>query len=327
MADPAIIQYMQQRKQLLLSADSRMQELFAARWRDIEAALETRIMVLAEELAQMEAAGDVISQSTLFRMARYQTLLAQTQVEIDQLVAEADRTISSQQRTLARQGIDDATTAVRAQTIRAGVTALPIAAVENMIGVASDGSPLALLLREAHPAAAARMTDVLLTNTALGVNPRQTAREMQQATRAGLDRMLTIARTEQLRVYRQASIDTFKATGLVPRFKRLATRDRRTCLQCLVLDGKTYALDEIMPTHPNCRCVPVPVVTGAPALRWQIGRDWLTEQPAEVQREIMGAARYEAWAAGELALADMVRVQSNPIWGPSPRTVPRARRS
>src|SRR5690606_13331003 len=112
------------------------------------------------QMAEMHANGQNVGHWRLARMDRYQTLLAQLQVEMNRYTdSYAEPLITSQQRALAQLGIDHSTTALQTAYSSAGrLTAtfdqLPTEAVEHMVGATGSGSPLRTLLREAYPTSA-----------------------------------------------------------------------------------------------------------------------------------------------------------------------------
>jgi len=185
-----------------------------------------------------------------------------------------------------------------------------------------DGSPLSAYLRATWGDAAVGMTDELLRATALGQNPRQTAKRMADGTTRSLNRMLNTARTEQLRVYRAASREQMAASGVVSGYKRIATHDARVCPSCLADEGTEYDLDETMPAHNQCRCSLIPIVSGMPELQWQKGESWFMAQSAKTQESILGKGRYAAWKAGMFSLGDVIQVHRDPTWGDSLQVTP-----
>src|SRR5690606_14899995 len=116
---------------------------------------------------------------------------------------------------LARLGVAHAENAITVQGVTAGFNRLPVEAVELMAGLAGNGSPLRQLLAQSWPLAADGLTNELVTGMALGYNPRKVARLMAQGATGSLDRMMVIARTEQLRVYRTANVSSYRASGVV----------------------------------------------------------------------------------------------------------------
>jgi hypothetical protein len=55
-----------------------------------------------------------------------------------------------------------------------------------------------------------------------------------------------------LRSYRSANLESYRASGVVTQYKRLATHDSRVCPGCLMAEGQVSELSEVMATHPNC---------------------------------------------------------------------------
>ncbi|MCB0109776.1 MAG: hypothetical protein KDE53_27830, partial [Caldilineaceae bacterium] len=207
--------------------------------------------------------------------------------------------------------------------VRIGFDVLPVAAIENMVGLAGNGSPLRDLLVDSYGVASDGMLNQLIRATALGKNPRVTARAMvREGLSQSLNRMMVTARTEQLRVYRESSRMAYQASGVVEKHRRLATRDSRTCPACLMLDGEEMELDQPLREHPQGRCTTIPVVTGLPTVEWEKGPDWFRRQPPDVQRSILGKGRYDAWAAGQFDLDQLVSVRQDSTWGDSVQPTP-----
>lgn len=82
----------------------------------------------------------------------------------------------------------------------------------------------------------------------------------------GLTRARTLARTEVIRSHHAANIATYREAGIqgIEVQAEFATAgDARVCTECQGLEGKIFTLAEIedmIPVHPNCRCVALPIV-------------------------------------------------------------------
>ncbi|MCR4284540.1 MAG: phage head morphogenesis protein, partial [archaeon] len=82
----------------------------------------------------------------------------------------------------------------------------------------------------------------------------------------GIGRATTLARTEVIRAHHLANINEYRQYGVELAGVKAEWRtvgDDRVCELCAPNDGKIYALDEIeplIPLHPNCRCMAVPIV-------------------------------------------------------------------
>jgi SPP1 gp7 family putative phage head morphogenesis protein len=317
MADSQVITLMRGFKRDLLHQEQAQMQAMASRWLNVERRLDSQMSALAYEMEVVKRDGGTVTPEMLMTQVRYRELLVQLNHELEGYTDYAGRSITDRQRQLARLGIKHGEQAIRASGLRAGFNRLPIEAVENLIGFAGDGAPLANLLTASWPLAAQGMTQELINGVALGYNPRKVAKLMAQGATGSLDRMMVISRTESLRAYRTANLDSYTASGVVSSYKRLATHDSRVCAACLMDEGTVYTTDELMPLHPQCRCTLVPVVDGIGAPTWKAGADWFEEQSPERQRDILGKGRYYAWQNGDFELDQLVTVKPNAVWGDS----------
>lgn len=322
MPDSEVIRVMRQFKASLLRDEQAQMREMSARWLGVERRLSDQMQALAYEMDAIKRDGGTVSQELLFNQVRYRELLIQLTDELEGYSEYAERTIEARQGQLARLGIKHGEQAIVGQGVRGGFNRLPIEAVRALVGLSGDGQPLRALLVATWPQSAQRLTQELINGVALGYNPRKVARLMAQGARGSLDRMMVIARTEQLRVYREANRQSYIASGVVNGYRRLATHDRRVCAACLMDDGAFYELTEEMPEHPQGRCSQVPVVDGVPAAKWKQGPEWFVEQPQATQLDILGKGRYYAWQNGDYELEELVTVKPNATWGDSLQVTP-----
>ena len=320
MPDSEVVRRLQEFKRRLAAMEAVQQREMARRWLNVEQALEGHMQALAQQIAERQAKGTV-TRNMLYRMERYKVLMAQTR---NQLQLYADYTgdlITRQQRTYAEMGISDAYETLRMQAGEGGLRAtfgrMPVSAVEDMIGRASDGSPLRALLAESlKQDTVEAVTQAIVDNIALGKNPRELARKMvREGYDKGLNRALLLARDQQLRAYRSAADAQAEASGLVTYKIRLAAKDDRTCLACLAADGERMEVDEPMYDHPQGRCTEIFVVEGLEPPEFQRGEDWFNEQSEATQRAMMGDKRYEAWKDGKFEFKDQMRHTEHDVWG------------
>ena len=312
-------------------AASDMVNAYGQAWTRLKGQLDT----LTQQIEEARAAGVDVSQSWLLRQERYKALLAQTQYEIGQYARYADSSIRSQQsaaiqaaqdhaRQLTLAGLGDTPEAAR---IIGTWNRVPAEALQHLVGTLADGSPLATLLDQLAPAACLATKKALTTGVVLGNNPRDIARAIRQEAGLGLTRSLTIARTETLRAYRQASIENYAANeDVVNGWIWTATLGPRTCAACLAMHGTRHAVDEVFASHPNCRCAPVPITKswaelGLPEVddlpdEVFSGEEWFAQQDASTQEQILGPAKYAAFKAGRISLSDLVAYRDDPKWGP-----------
>lgn len=127
-----------------------------------------------------------------------------------------------------------------------------------------------------------QISRVLSTGLAQGLGPREIADALVRSITKGeieniaikdsLGRFVsaqrraeTLARTEIIRAHHQAIIQEYRnwgAEGVEVQAEWTTAGDGRVCPDCASLEGKVYTLDEIqemIPYHPNCRCMALPV--------------------------------------------------------------------
>jgi len=328
MPDPAVVVAMREHKQRLLAMEAAEMRAMARRWLDVERSLEAQITALTLELAERTREGKATSASAIYRLERYKRLREQAEEEFQKYAAWADEVVVREQEVWAAQALQDAGEAIEASywpQIGAYFDRLPREAVEVMAGLAGNGQPVGVLLqqrlsfdpRRAKSAAEvwARLVESLVQGTAQGWNPRKTADKMKGDLAGGLNKALQIARSEQIRVYREASRRQYEASGVVMGQKRLATHDDRVCAACLADEGTVYSVKEIIPDHSQGRCTGVPVVKGMPPVTWTSGEDWFREQTVEVQRQILGKERLRMWQEGGFGFDRLVTRTYDPVWG------------
>lgn len=317
--DPLVIIRLREFKLALLAQEQGVLEEMAARWVQVEKSLEAEINGVVYEVAALAENGEMPDAAKLAKLQRYQRLMWQLRAGTADYVNWADEKITAQQASLGEQGLQHAVQAIRAVYIGSGAVSpnfdvLPVDAINTLIGLAGDGSPLINYLRQIHGQAANGLTQALIDGMAKGLNPSVVAQQMVDGFGIGLQTAMNTARTETLRAYRLSSLMQYNASGVVNGYKRLAAHDGRACIGCLFTEGEFYESLGEFDEHNQGRCTPVPVVAGVQQPNWLSGTDWFLTQNEETQQSIMGSGRFEAWKNGA-DLADMVKRVSDPVWG------------
>lgn len=320
----AVVTLMRKAKDALLAREAAQMAQMANAWLVVERSLQGSISSLLAEIESLAASGQTLSRAKLLRLQRYHALVAQVQVEMAKYVDNfAAPFITAGQSQMAGFGLSDAAQATRTSYFTSGsigpaFSSLPVGATEFMAGLAGDGSPLVALLESrivADPTAIIQITDTLLESTALGINPRVTARLIRDQLAGNLNKAMQIARTEQLRVYRESSRMQYQQSGVVTGYMRLSARDGRVCPACLMADGQILRLEIEFAEHPQGRCTLVPVVIGADTPEWETGKQWFLRQPEDVQRQILGPGRFDAYQDGQFGLDALVTERKSSVWG------------
>src|SRR3990172_1316982 len=281
---PLVTRVMLRFKADLLAMETLQVAEMTRRWLEMENFLLEEFESLAAYIKKLRDAGEEIPRSKIVKLNRYRSFLAQIADQLNQYTNYAEGFIAAEQRNWLVLAIEHAVQAIKAYYATHGRVAgafniLPVSAIESMVGLAGNGSPLRNLLTASWPNAIEGLTESLINAIALGKNPNETALLMAKKFGVGLDRAINIARTEQLRVYRTANLAQYKESGVVRGYQRLSARDTRVCPACLFADdGTIYSLDDPFDEHPQGRCTPVPVVIGLPVVTWQSGISWFESQ-------------------------------------------------
>ena len=309
--------------------------LMTRRWKGVEDALMSQMDALARDIEALKAAGKDVTPGKLYRMARYKALLAQVRNETAKYEGWAGRQIEQGQRDYFELG-NAAARSMLKDLLPPGVNIdfnrLPVDAANNMIGMCKDGSPLfdVLKKRALFPEAVDGMTTQLINAMALGWNPRKTARAMADGLAAGLNKALVIARTEQLRAYREATFQNYNANqDIVNGWIWHSACDDRTCAACWSMHGTVHTLDERLDDHVCGRCAMIPQTkswaelgyTGIPDTNPFIpsGEDVFSKLSEERQRAILGAWRFDLWQSGDLEFGKIAKFTDDDVWGRSLR--------
>lgn len=282
--------------------------------------MEQNIRVLTEKIARARATGQYISPSWAFQIDRYQTLQRQITNEVTRIAGTVEQTITTNQTAAVQQAVANTGTLIEMGAQSTGVSVsfsqLPTAATESIVGFLSDGSPLKGLLDKLPGMAGQAVAEALTDGITRGLGATKIASNIRNALGGNMTRAMTIARTETMRAYREATSRTFNQNrDILVGWVWVASFSRRTCASCLALAGSVHRLDERMESHPRCRCVAQPLLRGQ-AVTIQKGDEWFATQPEEIQRAILGSnVALNAYRDGRVTLTDFVGRQNSPQWG------------
>lgn len=213
------------------------------------------------------------------------------------------------------------------------IISLDTNALEQFVGLSSDGSPLQDLFDSITTTYGNDIKDIISNGILTGKNPKSIAREIKISTGMPRYRAETIARTESHRAARAASIQNYsKNSSLTNGYIRICSGDSRTCPACFALHKTEYSLNKIMPTHPNCRCIVIPKVktwaelTGDPTIPEVSDKIPTAEQlfnklSDKDKRIVLGPERYKLYLEGT-GLKEMIGTKEDDNWGPTTRIKP-----
>lgn len=316
---PPVVNVVRSSKQQLRDLEVTQQRYMARDWVEVQNRLDSYFADVGLQIEQAQAIGKPLSVSALLRTEAYRTATKVARIETVEFnrrrVSEIETT-QVQYVNLGQIHAQDAIN-VNADETRQLVNFFDPRVQEEFAGMAGDGNPLGNLFRTVWPESAEEIENLMKQALLKGLGPRLTAQLLRDNFFVPLNRALNIARTEQLRAYRSASLFGYKTSGIVSGYKRLATHDDRVCPGCLFKEGEFVQSLDSFDEHPQGRCAMVPVVKGVRPPNWQGNEEWFGTLEPENQALILGPGRYDLWKSGRISLADIPMKVRDPVWGDS----------
>jgi SPP1 gp7 family putative phage head morphogenesis protein len=332
------------KRKLLRENDKALREMartYAAAWKK----LKPQFDALTKQIEEARRLNQKVKPSWIFRQQRYRLLMNQAEAEIMKFGKFASGAIGDQQRKALTLGVNHSTELMQLslgpppqEVVRAGYRVswarIPKEALQNIVGVLADGSPLDYKFKNLPKEVAQGVKDVISTGIAQGQNPKVMAREIKRTFDGALSNALTTCRTETLRAYRTASHENYRANSdVVKGWIRSASKGPRTCAACWGEDGTFHTLDEDLGDHPSGRCVAIPQTKSWDELFPDLDMSGIKDTSAkpydptesfdklsEVDKlRVLGRTRLEMYKRGEITLRDLATTQKSKIWGDSIR--------
>lgn len=298
----------------VLRQDKAMLRQLSQAYAMIERSLKRELNALMREIEQAQREGKTVNRDWLRRSWRYQQLINQAKAQVNGYSNGAAPFIETKQRQAINLGQFHA-----ADLIQTGAdisfARLPSEAIQELVGVLGDGSPLAKVLDKLAGEAAREIRDVLITGLGSGHGAAKIGRAVRQVIDIPRWKALQIARTETMRAYRQSTLQTYaENSDVLDGWVWTSTLSTRTCAACWSLHGTFFPLSKtFFPAHVSCRCTSIPSVKGVKT-NVQVGSVAFTNLPAQEQQTILGPTRYEMFQAGT-PLEDFVMLTRDREWG------------
>lgn len=275
------------------------------------AAVQPKIDAILAQIAAIDGDPPI---AWLYERDRLQSIQRSVVAEMEAVTGKAYSTILAEQGQLVQTGTRHAVTL--ANTMGATTDALPVRATSRLLETLGRGSPLRQIVTNLGPELGASVRDTLIQSVALGRNPRETTRLIRGAFDGNAARAGTIARTESLRAYRSAQVETYQQNSdvLDGWVWIAAIESGRTCPMCLAMHGSVHPVTEQFSSHPSCRCAPgpLPSQTVNPVTP---GAQRFDAWAEERQLVALGPSKYAAYRDGALNLSDLVGERVDPRWG------------
>ena len=186
-----------------------------------------------------------------------------------------------------------------------------------LVNYLDPGKPLYNRLQQFSTVNAEYISQMILEGVRGGYNPATIARSIRDAYGMGLTDAMRMMRTVQIYSYRDAShINYQNNRDVVDGWIWYAKLDGLTCMSCVAQHGTFHSVDERLNDHHNGRCVAVPVTRlSDPFIKEGDGKSWFEQQPEDVQKQMMGAGKYDAWKAGKFDISQLSKENENDVFG------------
>lgn len=268
----------------------------------------------------------ISSSSDAFRLVQHRQLLKLIDDELAGLGVTVAPALSAAQRKAisaaieqgkafaAGQGvtIDDALLAVRQWVT------IPEQTINGYIGSLRDGTPFRATLERLGPAIGQAVEQEIADGLVRSADTNDIAERIMRRTEVGYQRALTTAREAVFDSSRWAMEQLIaENSDILDGGQRIEVLDSLTCGVCWSLHGKTYRANEPFERHVRCRGLLMPLLIDGENLAIESGEAQLRRQPRQTQLNAFGGNKtaHQAWATGEIPLADFVKVHDSP-YGP-----------
>ncbi|MCW2132894.1 phage head morphogenesis protein [Arthrobacter sp. VKM Ac-2550] len=271
------------------------------------------------------------------QVSRNQRLRAALALAVDRLDELADMTSVTVQADVQRTMLDAAASQI--QVIQSQLPAAHQVATLPTFSRVSDATMDAMVLRTTeriHSLTRPLSDDSIMVmrrnlvrGIAVGDNPRTTARRIMRQTEndfnGGLQRAMTIARTETLDAHRAATKAADEANkDVTAGWLWGATLSARTCPACLAMHGQEFPVEQAGPEgHQNCRCDRIPKTKTWRELGFDIdepepiirdSREWFDGLTPDSQLTIMGPERLRMLNDGSITWDDLAKTRHTEGW-------------
>lgn len=184
-------------------------------------------------------------------------------------------------------------------------------AIRKLIGSASGNSPLSKLFSRLKLPVAEKAKGELIMGFGLGESAPKIAKRLQDTIDLSKSHALTISRTETNEAYRAATRD-FYDTAEIPQYVWMSVLNSNTCVICWYLHGRKFKTNRKVFSHPNCRCVLIPLLKNQKPII--TGAEKFKNLPEGFQKQIVGAKKHELYKQGS-DLSDFIGMRKSDEFG------------
>lgn len=198
-----------------------------------------------------------------------------------------------------------------------------------------DGALLKDWFKGMAPAARKRMDRALRISFAEGESIGRAITRMKREININRKSAAAVIRTANTHISNSAQQASAEANSdIVGEVEWRSILDSRTTPICASRDGQRYPIDSgpRPPAHIGCRSIVIEVLKDFPPPQRQTYGDWLKDQPADVQNDVLGPTRGKLFREGKYTVKQFVDRRGKTLTleelgeakaKPKPRAVPR----
>lgn len=274
--------------------------------------LRARLDRVRRRIEQAAKNGEPLTAAWVAEQASISSLVVAYEAHIAAVVATGGASISSAAGAAASLGAG----AAAAMTPAVDVSMPGSSVLTRLISRASPDGPLRTVYDRITRGAGKELSDRITAGVIAGRSPRRIAADAAETFDAPVRQMRTVVRTEIMRAYRDAQVETYSKHPDVPQWMWVAACDARSCAACWAMHGKRFNSSTRMSGHPNCRCTMIPVVAGDdPGV--VPGLDQFVAAATDTQVKVLGPAAHRAWKQGAVTLDGLTTTRRSSVWGES----------
>lgn len=296
----------------------------AERWAKISSDFEVIVARITDEILIRQQMGQDIGIEWLRELKYYKDLQRQVEFEYKVYAQYTKGLIDKKAFEAFKNGVytsEQMLMVSQSQIGNVGFNRLATSEVEALYSLFRKDTPLGELLSPLGADTFSEIQDVFTSSLAMGTPTSMIAQQLVTANLMGLNRAMTIARTEINRAHRTATAEAYRYSNVVKKFKRFANK-ATACMSCLMKDGEVFESENDLTDHPNGGCTSIPWIVGGKEPVWDYGKDWFLRQDEATQKKMMGSKYFEAWKKEEFELKDIATYRYDKIWGNSPQKTP-----
>jgi SPP1 gp7 family putative phage head morphogenesis protein len=277
--------------------------------------LESDIDLLIKELS-----GAQLSVADVRKLKAYKRLMGNSAEALQQFAAYLGVDMRNEIEKMAAMGQNDAFALILTQgeelrgVLNRGANPEQLRALINYL---DPGKPLYGRLQKFGEYNVEYIGQMILEGVRGGYNPTTIARSIRDAYGMGLTNAMRMMQTVQIYSYRDANHLNYQNNrDVVEGWIWYAKLDGKTCMSCVAQHGSFHSVDERLNDHFNGRCVPIPTTRlSDPFIKDGEGKSWFEQQPEDVQKQMMGTAKWDAWKAGKFDISQLSKENTNDVFG------------